>query len=62
MKNNIQLRKIIDKHGLTSQQMADLLCVRLATVNSWRRMANTTAMPDGAFKLLKCLIKLGELK
>ena len=60
---NQKLIKLMTKHGLTLQQVADLLYVSVDTVKAWRVREDTTRhnpMPKAFFELLQ--IKLGETK
>ncbi len=34
--NRLYLKRLMAKHGMTNQQMADLACVSVKTVQSWR--------------------------
>ena len=61
--NNQKLIKLMTKHGLTLQQVADLLYVSLDAVKSWRVRESTTRhnpMPKAFLELLQ--IKLIETK
>ena len=61
--NNQKLIKLMTKHGLTLQEVADLLYVSLDAVKSWRVRESTTRhnpMPKAFLELLQ--IKLIETK
>jgi len=60
---NQKLIKLMSKHGLTLQQVADLLYVSVDTVKAWRVREDASRhnpMPKAFLELLK--IKLGETK
>ena len=60
-KENKRLLRLIKKHDLTSQQVAQLCRVTTGTVGKWRQAEDTVAhrnMPAGYLELLE--IKLGE--
>tara|TARA_R100000808_G_scaffold17734_1_gene39097 strand:- start:2923 stop:3132 length:210 start_codon:yes stop_codon:yes gene_type:complete len=55
------LVRLIKKHGLTTQQVADLCLVERGTVESWRKSPDVSShrsMPPGYLELLQ--IKVGE--
>lgn len=61
-KTRTDLMRLIKKHGLTSQQVADLCLVELGTVQCWRKdpgVSSHRSMPPGYLELLK--IKLARL-
>ena len=60
-KENRRLLRLIYKHELTSDQVAELVKVTRSTVDKWRQTEGGTAyrnMPPMALELLE--IKLGE--
>ena len=44
------------RHNLTTQDVADLLCVKLNTVESWLSVGQTRPVTDRQLTLLKRLI------
>lgn len=46
-----ELRRLIDKHGLTSKEVAALTSVKEGTVNCWR--STIKVIPDTRLSLLK---------
>ena len=63
MSTNKRLLKLMSKHQLTSQQVADLVHVSLSTVQKWRQTPGNVShyeMPEGLLELLE--IKTGEKK
>ena len=60
---NKKLLVLIKRHGLTSQQIADLLHTSRSTVEKWRQAdgnVSQNTMPKAMLELLQ--IKLGEQK
>ena len=60
-KSRTTLLRLIKKHGLTTQQVADLCLVQRRTVEAWRKSPDVSShrtMPDGYLELLQ--LKLGE--
>ena len=45
------------RHNLTTQDVADLLCVKLNTVESWLSVGQTRPIKDRQLTLLKRLIQ-----
>ena len=43
------------RHNLTSQDVADLLCLELITVQAWLSVGQTRPIPDRQLTLLKRL-------
>jgi hypothetical protein len=63
MRTNKRLLALIKKRGLTSQQVADLVHVKLVTVQHWRQKPGSVGhypMHPGLLELLE--IKIGEKK
>jgi hypothetical protein len=63
MSTNKRLMALMKGHSLTSQQVADLVQVKLVTVQHWRQTPGNVghnSMPPGLLELLT--IKLGEVK
>lgn len=61
--NNGRLRELMDAHGLTYAEVAELCRTSVATVTSWLRPEGNAAhrgMPDAHLELLE--LKLGEKK
>jgi transcriptional regulator with XRE-family HTH domain len=50
------LRALMKRHNLTTQDVADLLCVKLNTVESWLSVGQTRPVTDRQLTLLKRLI------
>jgi hypothetical protein len=62
-KENKRLIRLMRKHSLTSREVADLLKVKITTVQKWRQADSGIGyrnMPPGLLELLE--IKLGETK
>lgn len=60
-KSRSTLMRLIKKHVLTTQAIAELCLVERGTVESWRKSPDVSShrtMPPGYLELLK--IKLGE--
>lgn len=62
MTTNQELRDIMETHGLSSQEVADLLSTEdhpfsLQTVNGWLLVSNPRPCPPTIIKLLRCLLK-----
>ena len=56
--NNLEaLRTLMKRHKLTNQDVADLLCVKLNTVESWLSVGQTRPITDRQLTLLKRLIQ-----
>ncbi len=56
MSNNEKLIELMRTHGLTAQDVADLLFVSITTVQHWRvrpDAAGFNPMPDGMLELLQ---------
>jgi hypothetical protein len=51
------LRALMDQHHLKSQDVAELLCVELITVQAWLSVGQTRPIPDRQLKLLKRLVE-----
>ena len=51
------LRALMKRHALTSQDVAELLCVEQITVQAWLSVGQTRPIPDRQLTLLKRLIK-----
>ena len=48
----------MEQHHLTSEDVAELLCVELITVQAWLSVGQTRPIPDRQLKLLKRLATL----
>ena len=58
---NQELSKLMLKHNLTAQDVADLIEVSYATVINWGRISRPTAMPRVALLALRLSIESGRL-
>ena len=58
---NEELSKLMLKHNLTAQDVADLIEVSYATVINWGRISRPTAMPRVALLALRLSIESGRL-
>ena len=47
----------MDRHGLTTADVADLLLIEVNTVHAWLSVGQTRPIPDRQFKMLKRLVK-----
>jgi hypothetical protein len=58
---NEELAKLMLKHNLTGQDVADLIEVTLSSVINWGRISRPTAMPRVALLALRLSIESGRL-
>jgi hypothetical protein len=58
---NEELSKLMLKHNLTAQDVADLIEVTLSSVINWGRISRPTAMPRVALLALRLSIESGRL-
>ena len=58
---NEELAKLMLKHNLTGQDVADLIEVTLSSVINWGRISRPTAMPRVALLALRLSISSGRL-
>jgi len=51
------LRRLMKQHSLKAQDVAELLCVELSTVQAWLSVGQTRPIPDRQLRLLQRLIQ-----
>ena len=66
MMNNKRFKQIKDKYGLTNQELADHMKIKVSTVQSWLKHLNNPSngnpMHDTSMLLLDLLIETGVIK
>lgn len=51
-----ELKRLMARHGLDAEGVADLLCVKVSTVHAWLSVGQTRPIPDRQLALLRRLV------